>query len=167
MNERSRIKRVAVLLLVVAAGVAGAAAMLYPPGIGSEGGRDAARAGVPSESAGQISADQVPDTEQVSGVIEDPSPGAEFDPKPRPATETRVNPAGTRKGLGLYITYCLGCHGASGLGGGCPPLDKKNMSFEAFLAQLRLPRVMMPAIPESDVSVAEARQIYDYLQSVR
>ncbi len=157
----------AVLLLLVGAGVAGVAATFYPLGIGSERGRDAPRAGVRSEDAGQNSANQAPDTEREPSVIEEPSPRAEFDPKPRPDTEARVNPAGTRKGQGLYTTYCLGCHGWGGQGGGGPPLDNKSVSFEAFLVQLRIPRTMMPAIPESDVSIAEARQIYEYLQSVQ
>lgn len=167
MNGRSRIKRAAVLLLVAGVGVAGAAVTFLPPGIGPERGSDAGGAAVSPEGAGRNGAARAPDAGPVSGAIEAPSAGAAAGPEPSPATEARVDPAGTRKGQGLYTTYCLGCHGWGGQGGGGPPLAANNMPFETFLAQLRVPRVMMPAIPESDVDAAEARQIYDYLRSVR
>ena len=67
----------------------------------------------------------------------------------------------------LYIARgCLGCHGASGRGGVGPDLARTELSFEAFVDQIRQPRDLMPAFPERAVSPTEARAIYDFVRSV-
>lgn len=67
----------------------------------------------------------------------------------------------------LYIVKgCLGCHGASARGGVGPSLAQTELSFEAFLAQLRNPRNIMPAFPHEVVTDDEARIVYEYLQTV-
>ena len=57
----------------------------------------------------------------------------------------------------LYIAKgCLGCHGASARGRVGPSLAQTELSFEAFLAQLRNPRNIMPAFPHETVAFAHA-----------
>jgi hydroxylamine dehydrogenase len=69
-------------------------------------------------------------------------------------------------GAELYIAKgCLGCHGASGRGGVGPPLADTKLTRDAFLAQLRHPRGIMPPFPATIVSDAEAREIQAYLQT--
>ncbi|HEY7539419.1 MAG TPA: multiheme c-type cytochrome [Methylomirabilota bacterium] len=70
-------------------------------------------------------------------------------------------------GAELYIARgCLGCHGASGRGGVGPPLADTKLTRDAFLAQLRHPRGIMPPFPATIVSDADAREIQAYLQTV-
>ncbi len=70
-------------------------------------------------------------------------------------------------GAELYISKgCLGCHGASGRGGVGPPLANTKLTVDAFLAQLRHPREMMPPFHARIVSDSEAKAIHDYLASV-
>lgn len=169
MNEAMRTGGVAALILAFSAGLAAVTATFYPLGSGSPRAGDAAPTGALSGGSGGNDATQGLAEVQRSIELEKLSPpGAQSDPKARrAATDTRKKSVDARKGLGLYITYCLGCHGASGLGGGCPPLVNKSIPFEAFLSQLRKPRASMPTIPETDVSLAEAKQIYEYLHSIR
>jgi hydroxylamine dehydrogenase len=71
------------------------------------------------------------------------------------------------EGARLYIQRgCLGCHGASGRGGVGPVLANTQLPLDAFLTQVRQPRGIMPRFPESVVSAAEARQIFQYLHAV-
>jgi hydroxylamine dehydrogenase len=70
-------------------------------------------------------------------------------------------------GAELFIVKgCLGCHGASGRGGVGPVLAGTALSLEAFLAQVRHPRQLMPAFPPEAVSDAQVAAIRVYLQAV-
>jgi len=67
----------------------------------------------------------------------------------------------------LFITKgCLGCHGVSGRGGVGPELANTSLPLEAFLAQLRSPRDLMPGFPAEVVSEDQARAIHAFLQSI-
>jgi hydroxylamine dehydrogenase len=71
------------------------------------------------------------------------------------------------QGSDLYIRKgCLGCHGASGRGGVGPSLANTKLAAEAFLAQVRQPRGIMPRFPPEAVSDADTRAIHAYLQAV-
>jgi hydroxylamine dehydrogenase len=71
------------------------------------------------------------------------------------------------RGEALFIAKgCLGCHGASGRGGVGPTLANTGLPFEAFIAQLRTPRGIMPAFPAGAVSDPEAESIWQYVRSV-
>jgi hydroxylamine dehydrogenase len=70
------------------------------------------------------------------------------------------------RGSELYISKgCLGCHGASGRGGVGPFLGNTKLTPDAFLAQLRQPRGLMPRFPVETVTDGEARAILGYLQA--
>jgi len=74
---------------------------------------------------------------------------------------------GAEQGVGLYLTKgCLGCHGASGRGGVGPALANTKLGVDAVIQQLRNPRGVMPRFPAEVLSDAEAREIYEYLQTV-
>ncbi|MBI2071674.1 MAG: cytochrome c, partial [Gemmatimonadetes bacterium] len=80
-----------------------------------------------------------------------------------PARAQQANEAAEQ----LYIAKgCLGCHGASGRGGVGPELGRTALSFDAFLAQVRTPRAIMPAFPEEVVSTEDARAIHEYLRGL-
>ena len=80
-----------------------------------------------------------------------------------PAGAQEANEAAER----LYIAKgCLGCHGVSGRGGVGPELARTGLSFEAFLAQVRTPRAIMPAFPDEVVSTEDARAIHEYLRGL-
>ena len=70
-------------------------------------------------------------------------------------------------GAELYIAKgCLGCHGASGRGGVGPPLAVTQLTADAFIAQLRHPRGIMPQFETRVVSDADAQAILAYLKTV-
>ncbi len=74
--------------------------------------------------------------------------------------------ADAQPGSELYILKgCLGCHGASGRGGVGPTLARTPLPFEAFLAQVRHPRALMPPFPPQAVSDADTRAIHEYLRT--
>ncbi|MBI4540787.1 MAG: c-type cytochrome [Gemmatimonadetes bacterium] len=67
----------------------------------------------------------------------------------------------------LYIEKgCLGCHGASGRGGVGPSLIQTPLSFEAFRAQVRSPRAIMPPFPHEVVNDEELQTIYEYVRAL-
>jgi hydroxylamine dehydrogenase len=71
------------------------------------------------------------------------------------------------RGAELYIQKgCLGCHGASGRGGVGPVLAHTALTGDRLLGQLRHPRAIMPAFPQSIVSDNEALSIHAYLQGL-
>jgi hydroxylamine dehydrogenase len=73
----------------------------------------------------------------------------------------------TAPGAELYIAKgCLGCHGASGRGGVGPPLANTKLTTDAFVAQLRQPRGIMPPFHARVVSDTDARAIHDYLSTL-
>jgi hydroxylamine dehydrogenase len=76
-----------------------------------------------------------------------------------------AQPAGP--GAELYIAKgCLGCHGASGRGGVGPPLANTRLTTDAFVAQMRHPRGIMPPFDARVVSDADAGAIHGYLATL-
>lgn len=61
---------------------------------------------------------------------------------------------------------CKQCHGYQGQGGGNGPrLAPAPLPYEAFAAQVRWPRGVMPAYPPGQLGDAMLKRIYGYLQS--
>jgi hypothetical protein len=64
----------------------------------------------------------------------------------------------------LYVSAgCSSCHGAGAAGAFGPTLAGTDLTFEAFLEQLRSPMGMMPPVALSLVSDEQARSLFDYV----
>ena len=64
----------------------------------------------------------------------------------------------------LYVSAgCSSCHGAEAVGAFGPTLAGTDLTFEAFLEQLRSPKGMMPPVALSLVSDEQARSLFDYV----
>ena len=82
---------------------------------------------------------------------------------PPSGRQTPQKPSGER----LYTDKCEHCHGAEGRGDRGPALVPLKLTFEKFLNQLRFPLCDMPAFPESELSDAAGRDIYDYVKTFK
>jgi mono/diheme cytochrome c family protein len=84
--------------------------------------------------------------------------------------QTGGAPSGNaQNGKTLYASNnCAQCHGASAEGtAAAPSLAASQVAFAAFLGQLRNPADIMPAFPASQVSDAQAADIYAFMRSLR
>lgn len=67
----------------------------------------------------------------------------------------------------LFVSAgCSTCHGPAAAGALGPTLASTDLSFEAFLEQLRSPRGMMPPVAVSSVSDDQARSLFEYVQQL-
>ena len=67
----------------------------------------------------------------------------------------------------LYVSAgCAGCHGSVAAGAYGPTLAATDLTFEAFLEQLRSPRGMMPPVDASRVSDEQVQSLYDYVRAL-
>lgn len=74
-----------------------------------------------------------------------------------------------RKGESLYGTHCAGCHpnGGNSITPGRPVKGSSTLSdFKLFLQWIRHPEALMPPFPETVLSDAEARELYEYITHV-
>ena len=67
----------------------------------------------------------------------------------------------------LFVTAgCQTCHGSEAVGGIGPTLAGTELTFDAFLEQLRAPRGVMPAVDARTVSDDQARTLFDYVTAL-
>lgn len=67
----------------------------------------------------------------------------------------------------LFVSAgCSTCHGPAAAGAFGPTLASTDLSFEAFLEQLRSPRGMMPPVDVSSVSDEQARSLFEYVRQL-
>lgn len=60
---------------------------------------------------------------------------------------------------------CVGCHGQTAMGGLGPPLASTKLTYEQFIKTVRNGKSMMPAIPQTEVSDAEAQALFSEVKS--
>jgi len=69
-------------------------------------------------------------------------------------------------GRAPFRRVCATCHGENAEGGQGPKLAGVDLDYDEFLAKVRHGGGEMPAIPKTEVSDDEAKQIFDYLRSM-
>lgn len=74
--------------------------------------------------------------------------------------------AGPPPGKAPFQRVCADCHGANAEGSQGPKLAGIELDYDEFLAKVRHGGGEMPAIPKTQISDDEARQIFDYLKSL-
>jgi len=87
---------------------------------------------------------------------------------PTPAPEPTLNPAGdAAHGAALFVRWqCANCHGGDGGGSIGPALAGTAIGQEAFTAAVRQTRPPKPAFSEAELSEADVRDIYVWLQGL-
>lgn len=75
--------------------------------------------------------------------------------------------SGLAGGRALFVSNgCSACHGDQGQGNIGPTIAGTGLTFAAVLHQVRVPKGQMPPFSTQQVSDAQVRQIYDYLESL-
>ncbi|MGC4080646.1 MAG: cytochrome c [Vicinamibacterales bacterium] len=69
-------------------------------------------------------------------------------------------------GRAPYLRVCAACHGENAEGSQGPRLAGIQIDYDEFLAKVRHGGGEMPAIPKTQITDEEARQIFDYLTSM-
>ncbi len=87
---------------------------------------------------------------------------------PTPVPEPTLNPAGdAAHGAALFVRWqCATCHGGGAGGGIGPALAGTTISQAAFTEAVRQTRPPKPAFSEAELSEADVRDIYVWLQGL-
>ena len=88
-----------------------------------------------------------------------------------PAAAQDKAPSGSvERGKKLFVDLnCYSCHGTHGQGGGrgSEPAISTGFPWQAFLTQMRKPRLDMPAYEEKWVSNQDVADMYAYFSSLK
>src|SRR5262245_32282948 len=69
-------------------------------------------------------------------------------------------------GKAPFERVCAACHGEQAEGGQGPKIAGLTLEYDDFLAQVRHPDGEMPAIPKTEMSDDEVKEVFEYLKSL-